>query len=70
IISLCVTIPDTVAPMRPETDMPRRTLIIFPIFIYMALMTQNRRLFAYISVASFVLFLCLSGLQINWFFVS
>lgn len=69
-ISLAITQSAGVSPFRPEEDMPRRLLIIFPIFIYMALVTQNKRVFQYVTVVSFVLFLALSGLFLNWFFVS
>ncbi len=50
--------------------MPRRMLIIFPIFIYLALVTENRRVFRYVAYTSAALFLALSGLFVNWVFVS
>ena len=67
IISLCVTWPNE---WRPEADIPRRMLIIFPIFIYLALVTAKLRAFRYITYASAALFLSLSGLFINWVFIS
>jgi hypothetical protein len=67
VISLCVTWPNE---LRPEADMPRRMLIIFPIFIYLALVTENRRVFRYVAYTSAALFLALSGLFVNWVFVS
>lgn len=70
VVSLCVTQPETVSPFRPEIDMPRRVLIIFPMFIYMALVTSSRRAFFYVVTISSALFLALSGLFVNWFFVS
>lgn len=70
VVSLAVTQPDTVSPWRPEIDMPRRVLIIFPMFIYMALVTPSRQAFFYMVAISSALFLALSGLFVNWFFVS
>lgn len=67
LISLCVTWPNE---LRPEADMPRRMLIIFPIFIYLALVTENRRVFRCIAYASCALFMSLSGLFVNWVFIS
>lgn len=55
---------------RPEVNMPRRMLIIFPVFIFLALVTPNKRVFRIVAYTSFALFLCLSGLWANWIFVS
>lgn len=55
---------------RPEVNMPRRMLIIFPIFVFLALVTPNKRVFRIVAYTSFALFLCLSGLWTNWIFVS
>jgi hypothetical protein len=55
---------------RPEVNIPRRMLVIFPIFILMALGTSNKRVFRMVAYASFALFLCLSALWTNWVFVS
>ncbi len=67
VVSLCVTWPNT---LRPEADMPRRMLIIFPLFIYLALITENRRVFRLVAYTSAALFLSLSGLFVNWIFIS
>ncbi len=67
LISLSVTWPYE---LRPEVDMPRRALIIFPMFICLALITEKTKTFRYVAITSFVLFLCLSALFINWVFVS
>ncbi len=67
VVSLCVTLPSVT---RPETDIPRRILLIFPIFIYLALITSKRRVFVYTVTFSFLLFLCLAGLEEIWIFIS
>jgi len=69
LISLCVTYSDTVA-LRPEIDMPRRILIIFPIFVFVALALPSARAFRYFVYMSVVGYLFLTGLFINWFFVA
>jgi hypothetical protein len=69
LISLCVTYNGTQF-IRPEIDMPRRILIIFPIFVYLAVALPSRRAFRYFTVASIVGYLFLTGLFINWFFVA
>jgi hypothetical protein len=45
-------------------------LLIFPVFIVMALGLQERRRFRMAAYASGALFLALSGLFTNWIFVS
>jgi hypothetical protein len=55
---------------RPEVNAPRRLLIIFPIFILLALITSSRRVYRLLAYASSALFLVLSGLFANWIFVS
>jgi hypothetical protein len=67
VVSLCVTWPYD---FRPEVDMPRRALIIFPMFILLAIVTEKPRVFRYVVMASSGLFLVLSALFINWIFVS
>jgi hypothetical protein len=67
LVSLSVTWPDTA---RPEADIPRRLLIIFPIFIYLALVTAKPSHFRYLVYASSALFLAFTGLFVNWVFVS
>ena len=69
LVSLSVTYADT-ADIRPEIDMPRRAFIIFPIFIYLALITAKPRTFRLLTMTSATLYLCLTGLFINWYFVS
>ena len=69
LVSLSVTYADTID-IRPEIDMPRRTFIIFPIFIYLALVTAQPRTFRLLTMVSATLYLCLTGLFINWFFVA
>ena len=49
---------------------PRRLLIIFPIFILLALVTPSRRAYRVLVYTSSALFLVLSGLFANWIFVS
>jgi hypothetical protein len=67
VVSLAVTWPNI---WRPEADMPRRMLIIFPVFIYLALVTGKRRIFMYTVAVSFLLGLALSCLFVNGFFIS
>jgi hypothetical protein len=67
VVSLAVTWPNI---WRPEADMPRRMLIIFPVFIYLALVTGKRRIFIYTVAVSFLLGLALSCLFVNGFFIS
>lgn len=67
VVSLSVTWPQI---WRPEVDIPRRMLIIFPVFIYLALVTSNKRAFVYTAIASFLLGLSLCCLFINGFFIS
>jgi hypothetical protein len=69
LVSLCVTYSDTLR-FRPEIDMPRRILILFPIFIYIALALPSTRAFRYYVFASILGYLFLTGLFINWFFVA
>jgi hypothetical protein len=69
LISLCVTYGDTLH-IRPEIDMPRRILILFPIFIYLALALPSTRAFRYFAFASILGYLFLTGLFIDWFFVA
>jgi hypothetical protein len=67
IISLCVTDGDTLL-LRPEIDMPRRVLIIFPIFIFLAVALPSDKAFRYFSYVSAIAYLLLTGLFVNWFF--
>ncbi|MEO8286920.1 MAG: glycosyltransferase family 39 protein [Chloroflexota bacterium] len=55
---------------RPEVNAPRRLLIIFPIFILLALVTESRRTYRMLAYVSGGLFLAMSGLFTNWIFVS
>jgi hypothetical protein len=57
-------------PLRPEVNAPRRMLIIFPIFIYLALAIPDKRSFRFLLYVSFAFFLVLSGLFANWIFIS
>jgi hypothetical protein len=45
-------------------------LIIFPVFIYLALVTSKKRVFMYTVAVSFLLGLALSCLFVNGFFIS
>ncbi|MDQ6693109.1 MAG: glycosyltransferase family 39 protein [Chloroflexota bacterium] len=54
---------------RPEVNMPRRDLLVFPIFICMALVTRSERLFKYVVAVSFLMFLGMSALFVQWVFV-
>jgi len=56
--------------LRPEINMPRRMFLLFPIFIYLAVVTEERHVFKYVVLVSFVLFLILSALFVSWIFVS
>ncbi|MDQ3706513.1 MAG: glycosyltransferase family 39 protein [Chloroflexota bacterium] len=67
VVSLSVTWPHI---WRPEADMPRRMLIIFPLFIYLALVINNRRAFMFTAAASFLVGLVLSFFFVNGFFIS
>jgi 4-amino-4-deoxy-L-arabinose transferase-like glycosyltransferase len=55
---------------RPEVNMPRRMLLIFPIFIFLALALRKPRAYRMALYVASTVFLCLSGLFINWVFVS
>jgi 4-amino-4-deoxy-L-arabinose transferase-like glycosyltransferase len=55
---------------RPEVNSPRRLLLIFPIFILLALVTHNRKLFKPLAYISAALYIVLAGLFTNWVFVS
>jgi hypothetical protein len=55
---------------RPEVNSPRRLLLIFPIFIVLALVTSSRRTYRMLAYLSSALFLVMSGLFANWIFVS
>lgn len=57
-------------PLRPEVNMPRRGLIIFPIFIFLGVTMQGSRPFRYVAAASLLAFLFLSSLFVLWVFVS
>ncbi|MDQ3929371.1 MAG: glycosyltransferase family 39 protein [Chloroflexota bacterium] len=67
VVSLSVTWPQI---WRPEADIPRRMLIIFPVFIYLALVTGKKRVFLLTSTVSFLLGLLLSFFFVNGFFIS
>jgi hypothetical protein len=56
--------------VRPEPNTPRRLIVIFPIFIFMALVTSRRRAFIWVASICAVGFLVLSGLFVQWVFVS
>ena len=55
---------------RPEVNSPRRLLIAFPLFIFLALITPSRRVYRLLAYTSAALFLVMSGLFANWIFVS
>jgi 4-amino-4-deoxy-L-arabinose transferase-like glycosyltransferase len=67
LISLCVTWPNV---LRPEVNVPRRILIIFPIFVALSLVIPSNRLFRCVVYTCFAFFLVLSGLFVNWVFIS
>jgi len=67
LVSLSVTWPDEA---RPEADIPRRLLIIFPIFIYLALILDKPFKFRVVGYVSGALFLSMSALFSQWMFVS
>ena len=67
ILSLSVTWSDVT---RPEVNMPRRLVIIFPIFLYLAIVTDSPRRFRWFFIVSLLSFMVLSGLFINWTFIS
>jgi hypothetical protein len=55
---------------RPEVNAPRRLHLIFPIFIFLALITESPRTYRILTYISVALFLVMSGLFANWIFVS
>ena len=55
---------------RPEVNVPRRTLIIFPIFIFLGIIMEKPRPFRYVAAFSLAGCLLLSALWVNWVFVS
>lgn len=56
-------------PLRPEINMPRRALVIFPIFIVLGIITEKARAFRYLAMASGLAFMLMSALFISWVFV-
>lgn len=56
--------------LRPEVNAPRRLLLIFPIFILLALHTKSHRAYRLVLYTSAALFLIMSGLFTNWIFIS
>ena len=67
IVSLAVTWPDM---FRPEVNMPRRLLIIFPAFIYLGTVIDTPRRLRWMIILSLIIFMGLSSLFINWIFIS
>jgi hypothetical protein len=55
---------------RPEVNAPRRLDLIFPIFIFLALITESPRAYRILTYISVALFLVMSGLFANWIFIS
>ncbi|MEA2573084.1 MAG: hypothetical protein QOH93_382 [Chloroflexia bacterium] len=55
---------------RPEVNVPRRTLIIFPIFIFLGVALEKPRTFRLVAALSLVGCIFLSGLWVLWIFVS
>ncbi|MDQ3929372.1 MAG: glycosyltransferase family 39 protein [Chloroflexota bacterium] len=55
---------------RPEVNVPRRMLIIFPIFIFLGVFLERPRHFRFVAVLSLLGCIFLSGLWVLWFFVS
>jgi len=55
---------------RPEVNAPRRLLLVFPIFIFLALITESPRVYRSLIYISGALFLVMSGLFANWIFIS
>jgi hypothetical protein len=55
---------------RPEVNMPRRALLIFPMFIFLALITGSPRRFHYLAAISGAVGLFLCGAFVTWAFVS
>jgi hypothetical protein len=67
LVSLSLTWPDI---WRPEVNLPRRLLIIFPIYIYLAATITRPRTLVWVGALSLTAFLILSGLFIVWVFIS
>ncbi|MEO5951620.1 MAG: glycosyltransferase family 39 protein [Chloroflexia bacterium] len=55
---------------RPEVNSPRRLLIVFPIFIFLALITEKRKIYKPLAYASAGLYVVMAGLFTNWIFIS
>jgi hypothetical protein len=55
---------------RPEVNSPRRLLLIFPIFILLALLTPDHKRFKPLAYTSVAIYVVMAGLFANWIFVS
>lgn len=55
---------------RPEVNSPRRLLLIFPIFILLALVTNKRGVYKAIAYTSAAMYLVMAALFANWIFIS
>jgi hypothetical protein len=55
---------------RPEVNSPRRLLLVFPIFIFLGLITESPRVYRSLLCISGALFLVMSALFANWIFIS
>ncbi|HET6261186.1 MAG TPA: hypothetical protein VFG99_02970 [Chloroflexia bacterium] len=66
--NLCLTMYTYI--YRPEVNVPRRTLIIFPVFIFLGIVIQRPRTFRLVSELSLLACVLLSGMWVMWVFVS
>jgi hypothetical protein len=67
LFSLAIGLPGLV---RPDPNTPRRLIVIFPIFIFLGLVTMNRRVLVWLAAVFLVGFFVLSALFVQWVFVS
>ena len=55
---------------RPQGNSPRRLLLIFPIFILLALVTNKRGAYKAVAYTSAAMYLMMAALFANWIFIS
>jgi hypothetical protein len=55
---------------RPAVNSPRRLLLIFPIFILLALVTNKRGIYKVVAYTSAAMYLVMAALFANWIFIS
>jgi hypothetical protein len=55
---------------RPQVNSPRRLLLIFPVFILLALVTNKRGVYKAVAYTSAAVYLMMAALFANWIFIS